>query len=83
VQKEAGPGVAVLGGEFADLLRNGLVVFRHAPRVQGQRLLGHPSRAIKVDARRDAARKVGEGHAVIAAGVLVDQRNVLRMAISV
>jgi hypothetical protein len=45
--------------------------------MQGQRLLGHPPRVIKIDAGGDAAWKVGKRDAVVAAGVLVDQRNVL------
>jgi hypothetical protein len=45
--------------------------------MQGQSFLGHPSCVIKIDAGGDATGKVGEGDAVVAAGVLVDQGNIL------
>src|SRR5580704_15593528 len=42
--------------------------------MQGEGLLGHAAGVIEVNARRDNPRKVGERHAVVAVGVLVDER---------
>ena len=46
----------------------------HAFQMQGEGLLGQAAGVIEVDARRNATRKVGERHAVVAVGVLVDER---------
>src|ERR1700734_4072532 len=49
--------------------------------MQGQRPLGHPHCVVEVDSRRDTPRKVREGNAVVAAGILMDQGNILAHAL--
>ncbi len=53
-----------------------LAILTHALDVEGERLRGQRARLVDGDARGDAARKIGEGDAVIAVGVLVDEGDV-------